>query len=142
MDGRSPARLKTSHCSIESSRETRLTSRLRARWSRRWSRGSETTPNLQLLTPKIRSALWRLGIGRWELTLSSSCWRVDDLPILLHIDDEPPAFRGFVQSACERADVRLAVVRPLARAVGVMDDHGQTGTRCRCRPFEHLEVAV
>src|SRR5262245_65459059 len=99
MDGRSPARLKTSHCSIESSRETRLTSRLRARWSRRWSRGSETTPNLQLLTPKIRSALWRLGIGRWELTVLSSLWGAYALRITVHIDDELLQISAVVDSS-------------------------------------------
>ena len=49
---------------------------------------------------------------------------------------------AFVELAVESADVRFAVVGPLARGVVVMDEHPQPRTGAAVRPFEHLEVAV
>jgi len=68
--------------------------------------------------------------------------RVNDSPVPLHVDDHPSALRGFIQTAHELPDVGIAVVRPLAFGVGVMNDDAEARPlRAGC-PLEHFEVAV
>src|SRR5262245_66297424 len=68
--------------------------------------------------------------------------REDLLPVSLHVDDRPAPALRLVERLVQPADVRLAVVRPLARVVGVTHDaHEARALAGRC-PLKHLLVAV
>jgi hypothetical protein len=67
---------------------------------------------------------------------------VDDLPICLHIHHNPPMLGGFVKRLVQSADRRPSVICPFSVRIGVTDEHPKAGPRSRCRPLEHLQVAV
>ena len=74
----------------------------------------------------------------WALAVSAA--QGNDSPVPLHVDDHPSALRGFIQTAHELPDVGIAVVRPLAFGVGVMNDDAEPRPLRAGRPLE--EVAV
>ena len=51
--------------------------------------------------------------------------RIDDLPVLLHIREDPPALWGLVQATRELTDMRSAIVRPLPLGVSVVNDQAE-----------------
>ncbi len=67
---------------------------------------------------------------------------VDRPPVVVHVDDGPSPFGGLIERPVEPADVRLAVVRPLAVGVGVVDDEPEPSSRPGGGPLQHLEIAV
>jgi len=76
--------------------------------------------------------------GHWQ----SARLRVNDSPVPLHVDDHPSALRGFVQTAHELPDVGIAVVRPLAFGVGVMNDDAEPRPLRAGRPLEEVAVRI
>src|SRR5262245_48735008 len=68
--------------------------------------------------------------------------RVDLLPVGFHIDDRPAPRLRLDERLVEPADVRLAIVGPLAGRVGVMDDTHEPRALAGRRPLEHLLIAV
>src|SRR5262245_4322210 len=96
------------------------------------------------MTAAVMRVVTRACIG-----CSPSVWcrprlleRVDLLPVGLHVDDRPAPRLGLVERLVQPADVRLAVVRPFASRVGVMDDAHEPLALAGRRPLEHLLIAV
>src|SRR5690349_3462313 len=77
-----------------------------------------------------------------DLVATLSIERMNDFPILLHVDDDQAAGRRLVERAAQRANARAAVVCVFAHGVRVVNDDTQSRTGSRRRPFEHLEVAI
>ena len=51
---------------------------------------------------------------------------MDGLPVAFHVRQNPASRRGLVQAAREPADVRVAVVGPLAIGIGVVHDESES----------------
>src|SRR5262245_22057517 len=68
--------------------------------------------------------------------------RVNDVPIVLHVDDDPTPLRPLIQAAYQPSDLRVTVVGPLALGVGVMNEDAKPWSARARRPLEHLEIAV
>src|SRR5262245_6164667 len=66
----------------------------------------------------------------------------DPRPLRLHVDDGPALLFRLVPRLVEPADRRLAIVRPLALGVRVMDDAHEPRTGTGGRPLQHLVIAV
>src|SRR5262245_33221074 len=64
------------------------------------------------------------------------------LPVTLHADHDPVVRSGGVQCLVQLADVRLPVVRGLARAVVVMHDESEPPALARARELQHLQVTI
>src|SRR5262249_9065495 len=64
--------------------------------------------------------------------------REDLLPVGLHVDDRPAPALGLVERLVQAADVRPAVVRPLAHVVGVAHDAHEARALPRRCPLKHL----
>src|SRR5262245_61781484 len=64
------------------------------------------------------------------------------LPVTFHADHHPVARHGGVQCLVQLADVRLPVVRGLARAVVVMHDESEPPALARARELQHLQVTI
>src|SRR5688572_1849435 len=110
--------------------------------------------------PDSASTLARNRIRRGFMTgvrlLSGSCsrgdrrrrggWRrrcrIDGLPVLLHIDDRPFFLLRLVEGLVEFADMRRAVIRPLASRVRVVDNEPEARALAGCGPLQHLPVAI
>ena len=84
------------------------------------------------------------GGGPGGVTAGESVMTVMEnrLPVALHVHDDPAAPGRPSESARELTDVGRAVVGPFPLGVGVMDDEAEREPGRRCRPLEHLEVAV
>src|SRR4051812_44726628 len=63
-------------------------------------------------------------------------------PILFHVYNSPAFCLPFVERFVKGADVRLAVVGPLAVGIGVMHDAHEARTIARGGPLQHLQIAV
>src|SRR4029077_6622545 len=68
-------------------------------------------------------------------------WK-DAVPIILHADDRPTLGLCFIKRLIETTEPGLAVVRPLTRDVGMMDNEGEARATPGGRPLEHLQVTV
>jgi hypothetical protein len=63
-------------------------------------------------------------------------------PVVFHVHNGPASGGCFVETLVETADVRLAVVGPLAIGVGVVHVETEAGATAGGGPLQHLEVAI
>src|SRR5438477_12807741 len=68
--------------------------------------------------------------------------RIDDLPLLFHVDDGPAAFGRLIEALDESTDERVAVIGPFALGIGVMHDQAEARAAAGRCPDEHLVVPV
>jgi hypothetical protein len=77
------------------------------------------------------------------ILLSTSTRRPKNgFPIIFHAHHRPAPRQRPVERLVELAERRVAVVGSLALGIGVMDEAHETGSASRCRPLQHLLVAV
>src|SRR6185503_15127474 len=68
--------------------------------------------------------------------------RVDDLPVALHVHDDPLLRRRLVERLVQLPNVGLTVIAPLARGVRVVDEAHQARAGAGRGPLKHLVIPV
>ena len=68
--------------------------------------------------------------------------RVNDLPVLLHVDNRPAFRLCFVEAFVEAANAGLSVVGPFALGIRMVDVKREPRPLSGSRPLQHLQVAV
>src|SRR5262249_31115686 len=104
----------------------------------------ETTASRAGCRPRVRARPRSTFASSWGILpgVPSLLEGVDDLPVVLHVRDDPSESRCVVEGPGEAPDRRLAVVGPFAGRVGVVDDQAEPGAGPCGGPAEHLVIAV